>query len=645
MASNTLSIGKSALTAAQVGISVTGHNIANASTPGYSRQVMVQGTATAQDFGYGFLGQGTQVTAIQRIYNETLTKHVNNSQATSSELNAYATQMTQIDNLLANPSAGVAPSIQNFFNTLQAAASNPGDAASRQTLLGTAQSLASRFQSVGNQLNEVAQDVNTQLGASVDLVNSYAKQIAQLNDAIESATGATSSTPNDLLDQRDQLINELSKQLKVSVVKQDGVKYSVFVGNGLPLVLGNDTFSLTTMRSPTDSERLEVAYNNKGKSTILGSSSLAGGTIGGLVQFREQSLDSAQSKLGLVGLALSETFNQQHEQALDSTGKAGGLFFTSPTPLVNASTSNTGTAVVTAAISDTKALTGSNYRLQYDGSNYKITKLSDNTSQSFATLPQTVDGVSFTKASGTMAAGDDFLVKPTALGATGFAVAIGDISKIALGGPAVTNTSAASNTGTGSIGAPKLSAGYAASPLASAFSITYSAGDLTGFPAAPVTVSYGATSTTYPASTPVPFTAGATYSVSGMSFTLNGAPNNSDQFTVTPGTSTGKSDNRNALLLAALQTTATALGGTASYEDVYGQLVSQIGSKTNELKVTGKAETELLAQAMASQQSESGVNLDEEATNLLRYQQAYQAAGKMMQIASQMFDTLLTLGG
>ncbi|MEQ1600935.1 MAG: flagellar hook-associated protein FlgK [Methylophilaceae bacterium] len=645
MASNTLSIGKSALAAAQVGISVTGHNIANASTPGFSRQVMVQGTAAAQDFGYGFLGQGTQITAIQRIYNETLSKHVNNSQATSSEINAYATQMTQIDNLLANPSAGVAPAIQEFFNTLQAASSNPGDAASRQTLLSAAQSLASRFRGVGDRLNEIGQDVNTQLGASVGLVNSYAKQIAQLNDAIESATGATSTAPNDLLDQRDQLINDLSKQLKVSVVKQDGVKYSVFVGNGLPLVLGNDTFSLTTARSPTDSSRLEVAYNNKGKSTILGSSSLAGGTIGGLIQFREQSLDSAQSKLGLVGLALSETFNQQHEQALDSAGKAGGQFFTVTAPLVNASTLNTGTAVVTADISDAKALTGSNYRLQYDGSNYKISKLSDNTSQSFATLPQAIDGISFNITSGAMASGDDFLVKPTALGATGFAVAISDISKMALGGPALTNAAATTNTGTGSISAAKLSAGYAASPLATPFTVTYSGGNLTGFPAAPVTVTNGAASTTYPASTPVPFTSGATYSVSGLSFTMGGTPNNTDKFNITPNTSTGKSDNRNALLLAALQTSATTLGGTASYEGAYGQLVSQIGSKTSELKVTGKAETELLAQAVASQQSESGVNLDEEATNLLRYQQAYQAAGKMMQIASQMFDTLLTLGG
>lgn len=489
--------------------------------------------------------------------------------------------------------------------------------------------------------------MNTQLAGSVELVNSYATQISRLNDAIESATRSSSSVPNDLMDQRDHLVAELSKQIKVSVVKQDGSKYNVFVGNGLPLVTGNETYSLTTTRSPTDSSRLEVAYNNRGKSTILGASSLSGGTLGGLIQFRENSLDSAQSQLGLVGVSLSETFNQQHKQALDSTGKPGGQFFTASTPVVNASTNNTGNAVLAASFSDVKALTGSNYRVQYDGTNYNITKLSDNTVKSFSSLPQTLDGVDFKINSGTMTTGDYYLVKPTATGASGFSVAVNNITQLALGSPAASSSAAAGNTGSATVGAPVTNASYGSSPLASSFSVTYNSvgSNLTGFPAtAPVTVTNGATSTTYAAGAAVPFTAGATYSVSNLSFTISGTPNNADQFTVSPNATNNQNDNRNGLLLAALQSASTMSGGTQSYEGAYGHLVSQIGAKTSELLVTSKAETEMLAQAEAAQQSESGVNLDEEATNLIRYQQAYQAAGKMMQIASQMFDTLLTLG-
>ena len=544
MASNILSIGQSALAAAQVEINVTGHNIANVSTPGYSRQVAIQSSAQAQNFGYGYVGQGTQITAIQRVYSDLLAVQVTNAQTNSNELNTYATQMTQIDNLLADSSAGLAPAIQDFFKSIQAASTNPGDSASRQSVLSTAQALASRFQGMGELLDQIGQDVNSQLTSSVYLVNSYAQQIAKLNDAIEIAQSINGNPPNDLMDQRDQVISDLSKQIKATVV-QDGSKYNVFIGNGLPLVVGTQTYPLSMANSPTDAGRLEVSYlNNNGKPTILGSSSLSGGTIGGLLQFREKSLDNIQSQLGLLGVAISATFNQQHQLGVDSAGNAGGQFFTVAAPSVTASTNNTGTATTTVAISNVSALTGSNYRLKFDGTNYTITRLDNGTAQTFPSLPQTLDGLDFSITAGAVA-GDSFLIKPTAQGATSFSVAINNVSKIALGG--------------------------------------------------------------------------------------------------TP--SSGPGDNRNALLLAGLQTTSTMLGSTTSYEGAYGQLVSMVGNKTNELQVMGKAETEMLSQAVASQQSVSGVNLDEEATNLLRYQQAYQAAGKVMQIASQMFDVLLHLGG
>lgn len=647
MGSNILNIGQSALAAAQVGISTTGHNIANANTPGYSRQVVIQGAAEAQNFGYGYIGQGTQINSVTRIFNELLATQVTNAQASSNELSSYATQMKQIDNMLSDSAAGLSPALQDFFNSIQTLSASPGDAAARQAMLSSSQSLADRFHSLDSRLQDLRQGVNTQLSSSVTLVNTYANEIAKLNDVIEKSLSADSNPPNDLMDQRDQLIAELSKEIKTTVVKQDGGKYNVFIGNGLPIVVGKQTYALTTANSPTDGGRLEVAYQGKDSATILGQSSLAGGVIGGLTKFRNESLDDIQGELGLIATVLAQTFNQQHVQALDANGKPGQAYFAPPVPSVSISAKNTGTASVSGNITDVAALTGSDYRLRYDGSNYAVTRLSDGNVQSFASLPQTVDGLQIRIDAGAMAGGDEFVIQPTFNGASKIKLNITDTSKIAAGGPVLSSAAAATNTGSGVIAAPTVTGTYAAAPLTAAMTLSYASGSntLSGFPAtAPVTVTAGGTSTTYAAGTPVPYTAGATIEVAGIKLQLSGTPADGDQFTITPNTSNGVGDNRNALLLAGLQTGAVLDNGTTTYEGAFNRLVSLVGNKTHELQVTSNAENQMLDQALVAQQSESGVNLDEEATNLLRYQQAYQAAGKMMQIASQMFDVLLALG-
>ncbi len=647
MASNILNIGKSAILTAQVGISTAGHNIANANTPGYTRQVVVQGAAEAQNFGFGFLGQGAQIKTIDRAYNELLTRQVLTSQTNNSELSTYATQMKQIDNLLANPSAGLSPALKSFFSAVQAASVNPNDAPTRQSMLSNAQALASRFQALGDRLNEVSSAVNEQLSSATSLVNSYAKQIAGLNSVIENAVSSDGQPPNDLMDQRDQLVNELSKQIKVSVVKQQGEKYNIFIGNGLPLVVGETTYNLSMQRSPTDSTRLEVAYTNSGGTSVLGSNSLSGGSIGGLLQFREQSMDAIQGKMGLVAVGLIEKFNSQHMQATDRNGAAGGLFFAPHTPDVTASTENTGNANINVNISNVGALTGSNYRLQYDGTNYLVTRTDTGVSQSFTSLPQTVDGMEISIPSGAMATGDDFLIKPTALATSAFKVLLTDTNKIALGGPLVSASASNTNAGSVSLSGVTVSATYASSPLASPISLTYNSGtgNLNGFPATQaVTVKTASGTTTYPAGSPVPYTNNATYTVAGVSFNVAGSPSNGDQFSISANTNNGVGDNRNALLLAGLQTANTLLDSRENFDGAYGQLISFVGNKTNELNVTSAAEAQMLEYAVAAQQSESGVNLDEEAADLLRYQQAYQAAGKMMQVASQLFQLLLEIG-
>lgn len=652
MASNILSIGKSALSAAQVGLSTTGHNIANASTPGYSRQVVVQSAAQSQNFGYGYVGQGTEISAITRVYNDILAKQVVSSQSVSSGINAYSAQMGTIDNMLSDASAGLNPAMSDFFAGVQDLSANPSDTPTRQTMLSSAQSLVNRFQSTSSRLNEIRDGVNTQLTSSVNLVNSYAKQIAGLNDVIDKAISATGNPPNDLMDQRDQLVLELSKEIKTTVVPQNQGSYNIFVGNGLPLVVGTDTYALTTTNSPTDPSRLEVAYQSKTKATVLGLDSLPGGTIGGLLQFRAESLDTVQNQLGQIAVVMAETFNTQHEQGLDLNGKPGGALFTIPTPAVSSNSNNTGSAVVDSQIVDGSAITSSDYRLQYDGTNYTITRLSDKNVQSFTSLPQTLDGLSFSKASGTMNAGDDFVIRPTQNAATTIKLAFTDASKLAVGGPALSSTASATNTGSGSVSTPIASSTYSSSPMVSALGLTYNTGVPGTFTLAPstqpVTVTSGGTSTTFPPGAAITYNSGATISVGGLSFAISGTPANGDQFTITPSNTNAPSDNRNGLLLAGLQKENTVQGTNSSskisYSSAFSQMVNGVGNKTRELKVTGASEAMVLEQAATAVQSESGVNLDEEATNLLRYQQAYQAAGKMMQIASQLFDVLLQLG-
>jgi flagellar hook-associated protein 1 FlgK len=265
----------------------------------------------------------------------------------------------------------------------------------------------------------------------------------------------------------------------------------------------------------------------------------------------------------------------------------------------------------------------------------------------FSSLPQTVDGVSFKIDSGSMLAGDNFLIKPTQNAAALFKVAITNPDKLAVGGPALTSSEGVSNAGTGTITAPVAGSGYAASPLSAPFTMTYntlpSAG-LSFTPSQAVVVTSGATSTTYAPGDLVPYTSGATITTANSSFTLSGTLSDGDNFTVAANAAGAPGDNRNGLLLAGLQSEKTLNGGKNSYSDAFGQLVNGVGNKTRELNVLGISEAQVLEQVTAAVQSESGVNLDEEATNLIRYQQAYQAAGKMMQIASQLFDVLLQLG-
>jgi flagellar hook-associated protein 1 FlgK len=425
---------------------------------------------------------------------------------------------------------------------------------------------------------------------------------------------------------------QLNQEVGAKAIDQGNGGYSVFIGSGQALVAGSTAFKLDTVPSPLDPARLQIAYTSGSASIPVKESSLSGGKLSGLLQFRNEAIDAARNGLGRVAIGLAGTFNEQHRLGQDIQGNPGSDFFTMPSPTVQASSKNVGTAIVGAQTVSYGALGVSDYRLRFDGANYSLSRLMNGVEgpvQTFTAFPQTIDGISLSLASGAMAAGDEFLVRPTASGASQLGIAIQDTSLIAAAAPIRTESSLA-NTGTGRISGGTVDAPPPPSPnLKQPVTITFTSS---------TTFDISGTGTGNPSG--VTFTPGSPISYNGWTVQITGSPKAGDIFSVGPNAN-GSADNRNALLLGALQTSNSLAGGTASYQSAYGQTVSLIGNKTRELEVTSKAQAALLSQTQALQQSESGVNLDEEAANLLRYQQAYQAASKVIQTAGEMFEALL----
>jgi len=639
MGSSVFNIGVSGLAAAQAGLLTTGHNISNASTPGFNRQQIVQSTNTPQFTGAGYFGQGTNVTTVQRVYNQFLASQTLSAQTRLSELNAYADQIRQVDGLLADPSAGLSTALNDFFRGVHEVAANPASIPARQSMLSMAQALVGRFQSVDNRLNEIRDGVDTQLASTVADINSYTTQIAALNQRIVLAQAAGPTQPaNDLLDQRDQLIAQLNQQVRVTTLTESDGSLSVFVGNGQAVVVGAQSYGLATMQSGEDASRMTVGITlASGGTAALPEAMLTGGTLGGLLAFRRESLDTAQNALGRIALGLAETFNAQHRLGQDLTGALGGNFFTAPAPQVITPNNppNGGTAAIGVAVASAANLTTSDYRLTANGGgNYTLVRLSDSTTVFSATaLPQTVDGLTISLASGAANAGDSFLIQPTRAAAHDIAVALTDARSIAAAAP-IRTAASNGNSGTGAISAGSVNAPPPVNAnLTQTVTITFNN--------PPTTFDVVGTGTGNPAG--VAYTAGGSISYNGWTVEIGGTPAAGDVFTISAN-SAGVADNRNALLLAGLQTGKTLAGGTASYQSAYAQIVSDVGNKTREIQVTATAQESVVKQAEEAQQSLSGVNLDEEAANLLRYQQAYQASGKMIEIADKLFNTLLELG-
>lgn len=622
----------SGLRAAQLGLSTTGHNISNAATPGYSRQDIIQ-TANAPRFsGSGFIGQGVNVATIRRNYSDMVGTQLRYTQSQSSLYDTQYAQLKQIDDLLADPKVGISPSIDSFFAAAHDVASNPSDIASRQSMISASQALVTRTRDIDLRLEDARNGVNGSIRSTVGLINTYSGQIAKLNEQIALATGHGdgSQAPNDLLDQRDNLINELAKEVGISVVKQDNNRINVYLGNGQAVVAGELSYRLVATPGAYDPREIDVGLETGAAVIKMQSKDFSSGNLAGYFSFRDGPLAAAQNALGRIAMGVAETVNTQHRLGQDRYGAMGADYFSVSQPVTLASKFNSGTATVAAEVSDVSELVASDYRLGFDGSNYQLTRLSDNSVRTLAALPADIDGLTIQLSSGAAIAGDTFEIRPNRHASSSINLQILDPAKIAAAAPILATASSANR------GYAMVSTGEVVGPtpdpnLRQPVTITFTSA---------TTFDIAGTGTGNP--TGVTYTPGSNINFNGWSIKLDGAAASGDQFTVGPNTG-GVGDNRNMLKLAAIQTTPNLDGGLTTLQGAYAQLVSQIGNQTREVKVGSEAQANLYDLTFQTQQATSGVNLDEEAAKLLRYQQAYQAASKMISVAQQLFDEILNI--
>ena len=444
--------GLSGLNAAQAALVTTGHNTANVNTPGYSRQTaQISASGGANIPGVGFFGNGAQVTDVSRSYDQYLSSQLNQAQSLNQSLTTYGAQISQIDNLLANQTAGLAPQMQTLFSHVQAVASTPADTSARQQLISSSQALANQFRSMDQYLTGLNANVNDQVSGTVEQINTYAGQIASLNKQVVMFGNASGTqAPNDLLDQRDQMVSELGKLTGVKVVVQDGGQLNVFIGNGQTLVLGDKATTLAAVSSASDPSRTTLAtVNNAGKAVQMQEGMVTGGSLGGLLQFRSETLTAAQNSLGRIAISLSEAFNTQHKAGFDLNGVEGKNFFSQASPAVLSNATNSQASALTASFADVGKLTTSDYRVDATGSNtFKVTRLSDNVVVA-ANSAGAYDGLTLAFTGGV--AGDSFLVQPTRSGARDFAVVLTDPAKVAAAGSPFTSANAGVSDGSNAL--------------------------------------------------------------------------------------------------------------------------------------------------------------------------------------------------
>ncbi|AOK11321.1 flagellar hook-associated protein FlgK [Burkholderia vietnamiensis] len=653
MSNTFMNLGVSGLNAALWGLTTTGQNISNAATPGYSVERPVYAEESGQYTASGYLPQGVNTVTVQRQYSQYLSDQLNAAQSQGGAQSTWYSLVAQLNNYVGSPTAGISTAITNYFTGLQNVANNASDPSVRQTAISNAQILADQLKATGQQYDALRQSVNTQLTSTVSQINTYTAQIAQLNQQIGAAS-SQGQPPNQLLDQRDLAVSNLSSLAGVQVVRNDS-GYSVFLAGGQPLVVADKSYQLAAVASSSDPSELTVVSqgiagaNPKTPDQSLPDASLSGGTLGGLLAFRRQTLDPAQAQLGALATSFAAQVNAQNALGVDLSGNPGGSLFAVAPATVFANQGNTGNAALSVSFTNPAQPTTGDYTLSFDGTNYTLAdRASGSVIGQSTSMPASLGGLQLSFSSGAMNAGDQFTVLPTRGALTGFGLATTSGAAIAAASPVVASAST-TNIGTGKIVSNGVSSGY----QIPATKLTYDAAtnSLSGFPVGTTVTIAGTPPTSVTIANPtdsVPYNAsqGAKMTMSGtlngVTVTLSGAPSDGDSFSIGPYAG-GTSDGANALALSQLVTAKSLGGGTTTLTGAYANYVNAIGNTASQLKSSSAAQTSLVGQITSAQQSVSGVNQNEEAANLMQYQQLYQANAKVIQTAQTLFQTVLGL--
>ena len=567
-----------------------------------------------------------------RAYNAQLTQQVRTSQSSYSSFNTLATQAQQIDNMLSDSTTGLSASLQNFVNALQTVSTSPTSTAARQALLNQGQSLTQQLQNYNSQIGQYSSQLESQITSDVSQINTLSTNIANLNQQIAAAS-ASGQTPNQLLDQRGTLIDQLSKYISVQTVAQSNGMTDVYIGNGQALVSGGNAQQLTTIPGTYNPTQLGIGIQNSTSVTNL-TTEMSGGELGGLLSARSQVLNPTQNAIGRISVAVATLINQQQTSGMTLNGTTGQPMFTVGGVQVLPASGNTGSATITASLTSLSQLTTDNYQLQYAGGSWQLKDTTTGqsiamTGNGTAASPFTAAGMSFV-ISGTPAANDSYQISPTAGATAGLTMQLTAPSQIAAAS-LVQASAGAANTGTGVVGSAAVTS--PANYVAGTYTVTFSSPTQYTVTNGTSTVASG----TYTSGTPISF--------NGQQVTLTGTPAANDTFTVSPNSTANTGDNSNVLAMISGLSSKVLSGGTASVNDVATNLISQVGVLTQQAQNNASAQQAVNQEATTSRSNATGVNLDQQAADMLRYQQAYQAMAQVISMSNQMFTSLIQAVG
>lgn len=664
-----LNIAARALTTNQSVLQVIGHNISNANTVGYSRQSVSLDAVAGQKVGNGYFGKGVELTSVKRSYDAFLTKQANSTATVAAGDEVRYQKMQQIEALFPLGEGSLGTQLNNALNAWVDVQASPADSTARQVVIDRADEFAARIRDTAARLGEIGESAKLQSAEVVKAINQMAAQFADLNKKVVSGVAA-GQPPNDLLDQRDQLLAELNKKINVSSVAADDGSVTLFVANSYPLVMGSKAGSLAVEADPLDSQYRQVlSFVNGSTSSTIDADMVTGGEIKGLLLFINNDLTGAMSQLGRMAFVFANEVNTQQKSGLNLAGAAGTNMFSFAAPVVSPAANNGGTAVLSLSLADDKLLAGSDYEVTYNtASTVTIRRMADGAlvagSPAATTLPTTFDGLTLANVSGAAIPGDRFLLRPTANAAKDIAVALSSPAELAVASrlsisPALTNTGSSvieSTFVTLTQGAMP-AAGSLLATFPSSLTLTFDASTnkfaVLPAPTAPASVSPSPT-LPLPIATRISYTPGKamefvlddgavpTSNRYSFSVALRGEPANNDTFTLTessPGAVKFNAGNSQAVL--ALRD-KTVFDGNTTLSDGYVTVFSSVASTLRETKFSAEFSTAQAASAETQRANKAGVNLDEEAALLIQYQQAYQASAKYMGTVQSLFDTLMS---